>query len=142
MSDELSKDSPAPVLPLGYFEPGRDPWRPMLRGATWFTLLLNGYHLISYLVPLACYFWEQATFAKSLPHRIEGMPRVIAIPFAFAALIIFIGSVDMLKLIESGRRWVVGGSLTMMVIIPARDIFDAFYSHFTRHHWRYGQPYE
>jgi hypothetical protein len=140
MSDELSDNQPLPVLPLDYFQPSRDSWRPMVRAMIWLSLLFEGYDLVSYAVEVACYFW-QTTLPNFSAYGIRGIPIAVHVPMQFASLIILIGSVDSLKLIDSGRRWIVGGSLMMLVVVPVTEIWNAFYYTVINEHWRYGVPY-
>jgi hypothetical protein len=125
MNDESSEKevkSPTPVLPLEYFQSSHDSWRPMVRAVSWLVVFFAGYHMFDYAIEVVCYFWQST--------QASGANIAIRIPLAFSILITAVGSVELMQLVDNGRRWVVAGSLMMLITWPITMLVAGFYSYF------------
>ena len=140
MSDESADNAPLPALPLDYFQPSRDSWPPMVRAVSWLVVFFAGYHITDYAIDLICYFW-QSTQARTVPRGIDGVNIAIRIPLAFSILITAVGSIELMRLVDNARRWVVAGSLMMLITWPITVLVAGVYSYVQYRYWRYGPPF-
>jgi hypothetical protein len=115
MSDELSEDSPTPVVPLSYYDGDRGPWAAVAKFLGWAGIINATVVIVAQISSLAVYglqrmFGGNISFASGF-----GAYLLFAMLPIAAAGVMLVGSIGALRLRRSARPLVIWGSASVCI---------------------------